>query len=173
MSVEICHQQEEEPSNSNRESPVRGTKKKQHTPGVYERVRSTRPTIFKNSVHKPYVKIVGRRFTIPKGCKVFASFRAVHLDRDYYEEARTFNPWRWLNHNNNVSKDGGQQAGGSPIFTPFGGGQRLCPGYELGRVEISVFLHYLVTCFRSKGEASQPSPMSLSDYDIEAIAETE
>ncbi|XP_020595681.1 cytochrome P450 90A1-like [Phalaenopsis equestris] len=87
-------------------------------------------------------------FTIPKGCKVFASFRAVHLDRDYYEEARTFNPWRWLTHNNNVSKDGGQQAGGSPIFTPFGGGQRLCPGYELGRVEISVFLHYLVTCFR-------------------------
>ncbi|KAI0502134.1 hypothetical protein KFK09_017081 [Dendrobium nobile] len=86
-------------------------------------------------------------YTIPKGCKVFASFRAVHLDSHYYEEARTFNPWRWLNHNNNVSKDGGQEAGGAPIFTPFGGGQRLCPGYELGRVEISVFLHYLVTCF--------------------------
>ncbi|KAG0465228.1 hypothetical protein HPP92_019392 [Vanilla planifolia] len=67
--------------------------------------------------------------------------------RTLLEEARTFNPWRWMNHTNNITKDGGQQAGGAPIFTPFGGGQRLCPGYELGRVEISVFLHYLVTCF--------------------------
>ncbi|RWR88490.1 cytochrome P450 90A1-like protein [Cinnamomum micranthum f. kanehirae] len=34
-------------------------------------------------------------YTIPKGWKVFASFRAVHLDQDLYEDARTFNPWRW------------------------------------------------------------------------------
>jgi len=34
------------------------------------------------------------------------------------------------------------------VFTPFGGGQRLCPGYELARVELSVFLHHLVTRFR-------------------------
>lgn len=33
-------------------------------------------------------------------------------------------------------------------FTPFGGGSRLCPGYELARVELSVFLHHLVTQFR-------------------------
>lgn len=78
-------------------------------------------------------------YTIPKGWKVFASFRAVHLDQDHFKEARTFNPWRW------------QSNSGSPtpgnIFTPFGGGPRLCPGYELARVEISVFLHQLVTRF--------------------------
>lgn len=34
-------------------------------------------------------------YTIPKGWKVFASFRAVHLDQDHFKEARTFNPWRW------------------------------------------------------------------------------
>ncbi|KAK1576133.1 hypothetical protein Q3G72_011191 [Acer saccharum] len=33
------------------------------------------------------------------------------------------------------------------VFTPFGGGPRLCPGYELGRVELSVFLHHLITRF--------------------------
>lgn len=32
-------------------------------------------------------------------------------------------------------------------FTPFGGGQRLCPGLELSRLEISVFLHHLVTTY--------------------------
>ncbi|KAK8955542.1 Cytochrome P450 90A1 [Platanthera guangdongensis] len=83
-------------------------------------------------------------YKIPKGCKVFASFRAVHLDENYFEDARTFNPWRWLG---NTSKDSGKLSAGAPTFTPFGGGQRLCPGYELGRVEVSVFLHYLVTCF--------------------------
>lgn len=34
-------------------------------------------------------------YTIPKGWKVFASFRAVHLDHDHFKAARTFNPWRW------------------------------------------------------------------------------
>ncbi|KAI9159885.1 hypothetical protein LWI28_002864 [Acer negundo] len=36
------------------------------------------------------------------------------------------------------------------VFTSFGGGPRLCPGYELARVEFSVFLHHLITRFRSK-----------------------
>lgn len=31
----------------------------------------------------------------------------------------------------------------------FGGGSRLCPGKELGIVQISVFLHYFVTRYRS------------------------
>nr|UHB15516.1 cytochrome P450 [Paris polyphylla] len=81
-------------------------------------------------------------YTIPKGCKVFTSFRAVHLDHQYYKDARTFNPWRWQ------EKDAPQQTGGAGgIFTPFGGGPRMCPGYELARVEVSVFLHYLLTRF--------------------------
>ncbi|KAG6466216.1 cytochrome P450 90A3-like [Zingiber officinale] len=76
-------------------------------------------------------------YTIPKGCKLFISFRAVHLDPEYFEDARTFNPWRW-------QQEETQQFGGVN-YTPFGGGTRLCPGYELARVVISVFLHYLVT----------------------------
>jgi hypothetical protein len=37
---------------------------------------------------------------------------------------------------------------GSSYFTPFGGGQRLCPGVDLARLEASIFLHHLVTSFR-------------------------
>ncbi|KAF8022146.1 hypothetical protein BT93_G2329 [Corymbia citriodora subsp. variegata] len=78
-------------------------------------------------------------YTIPKGWKVFASFRAVHLDHEYFKEARTFYPWRWQNN--------GASSSAVNVYTPFGGGPRLCPGYELARVEIAVFLHHLVTSF--------------------------
>lgn len=85
-------------------------------------------------------------FTIPKGWKVFASFRAVHLNHAYYKDARTFNPWRWQNKSNNSASPSTACTHGT-TYTPFGGGPRLCPGYELARVEISVFLHHLVTSY--------------------------
>lgn len=76
-------------------------------------------------------------YTIPKGWKVFASFRAVHLDQDHFKDARSFNPWRWQDNSGAITPGN--------VFNPFGGGPRLCPGYELARVELSVFLHHLVT----------------------------
>lgn len=78
-------------------------------------------------------------YTIPKGMKVIASFRAVHLNPEHFKDARTFNPWRWQNNNSEAVASPGN------IFTPFGGGPRLCPGYELARVVLSVFLHRMVT----------------------------
>ncbi|WVY91945.1 hypothetical protein V8G54_037459 [Vigna mungo] len=79
-------------------------------------------------------------YTIPKGWRVFASFRAVHLNPDHYKDARTFNPWRWQS-NSEATSPGN-------VYTPFGGGPRLCPGYELARVVLSVFLHRTVTRYR-------------------------
>uniref|UniRef100_A0A0D9XWS6 Cytochrome P450 90A1 n=1 Tax=Leersia perrieri TaxID=77586 RepID=A0A0D9XWS6_9ORYZ len=104
-------------------------------------------------------------YTIPKGCKIFASFRAVHLNNEHYENARTFDPWRWQI-NNKL-----QNVVGANIFTPFGGGPRLCPGYELARVVVSIFLHHLVTRF--SWEASEedslvffPTTRTLKGYPI-------
>nr|XP_029118990.1 cytochrome P450 90D2 isoform X2 [Elaeis guineensis] len=73
---------------------------------------------------------------IPKGWCVLTYFRSVHLDESLYKEAYKFNPWRWKD------KDMGTCS-----FTPFGGGQRLCPGLDLARLEASIFLHHLVTGF--------------------------
>ncbi|KAL5718909.1 22alpha-hydroxysteroid 23-monooxygenase [Ranunculus cassubicifolius] len=75
--------------------------------------------------------------TIPKGWCVFTYFRSVHLDESSYDWPHQFNPWRWQD------KDMG-----TCNFTPFGGGQRLCPGLDLARLETSIFLHHLVTQFR-------------------------
>ncbi|XP_027336166.1 cytochrome P450 90A1-like isoform X2 [Abrus precatorius] len=82
-------------------------------------------------------------YTIPKGWKVFASFRAVHLNPEHYKDARTFNPWRWQSNSSEATNPGN-------VYTPFGGGPRLCPGYELARVVLSVFLHRIVTRFRER-----------------------
>ncbi|KAL6626916.1 hypothetical protein ACP70R_030642 [Stipagrostis hirtigluma subsp. patula] len=74
---------------------------------------------------------------IPKGWCVFMYFRSVHLDDKLYDEPYRFNPWRWKEKDMSTSS-----------FTPFGGGQRLCPGLDLARLEASIFLHHLVTSFR-------------------------
>ncbi|KAI3508505.1 hypothetical protein L1887_23513 [Cichorium endivia] len=74
-------------------------------------------------------------YTIPRGSKVFTSLRAVHLGQDNFKDARVFDPWRW------------QKTLDPKNFMPFGGGPRRCPGYELARVALSVFLHHLVTRF--------------------------
>ncbi|XP_024028180.1 3-epi-6-deoxocathasterone 23-monooxygenase [Morus notabilis] len=74
---------------------------------------------------------------IPKGWCAFAYFRSVHLDESNYDWPYEFNPWRWQEKDTSNCN-----------FTPFGGGQRLCPGLDLARLEASIFLHHFVTQFR-------------------------
>ncbi|PIN15807.1 Cytochrome P450 CYP4/CYP19/CYP26 subfamily [Handroanthus impetiginosus] len=90
------------------------------------------------------VKIKG--YLIPKGWCVLASLSSVHMDETNYENPYEFDPWRWKNISNAAS---------SNTFTPFGGGQRLCPGLELSRLEISIFLHHLVTTYRWAAEKDE------------------
>ncbi|KAF8410541.1 hypothetical protein HHK36_003072 [Tetracentron sinense] len=86
------------------------------------------------------VKIKG--YLIPKGWCLLASFSSVHMDDEIYEKPYEFDPWRWQ-----LRKEG-IVVNSSNNFTPFGGGQRLCPGLELSRLQVSIFLHYLVTHYR-------------------------
>ncbi|XP_038905609.1 3-epi-6-deoxocathasterone 23-monooxygenase CYP90D1-like [Benincasa hispida] len=76
-------------------------------------------------------------YLIPKGWCVLAYIRSVHVDENHFESPYHFNPWRWQDKDSNNFN-----------FTPFGGGQRLCPGLELARLEASIFLHHFVTEFR-------------------------
>ncbi|KAA8531931.1 hypothetical protein F0562_006352 [Nyssa sinensis] len=93
-----------------------------------------------NAVWRKALKDVEiKGYLIPKGWCVLASFSSVHMDEENYENPFQFDPWRW-------EKTGA--AINSNNFTPFGGGQRLCPGLELSRLEISIFLHHLVTTYR-------------------------
>ncbi|MQL93953.1 hypothetical protein Taro_026601 [Colocasia esculenta] len=83
------------------------------------------------------VKING--YIIPKGWRVQLWYRNVHMDPEVHRNHKEFNPSRW---------DGSVPKAGT--FLPFGGGSRLCPGNELAKLEISVFLHYFLLNYRLK-----------------------
>lgn len=46
--------------------------------------------------------VVFADYVIPKGCFVVPFLSAVHLDENVYEGAQTFNPWRWMDPQNEV-----------------------------------------------------------------------
>ncbi|KAI4365786.1 hypothetical protein MLD38_021744 [Melastoma candidum] len=83
-------------------------------------------------------------YVIPTGCFVVPFLSAVHLDENIYDRALEFNPWRWMDPKNKEKRNWRN----SHFYTPFGGGSRLCPGAELARLQIALFLHYFLTTYR-------------------------
>ncbi|XP_078435434.1 cytochrome P450 superfamily protein isoform X2 [Wolffia australiana] len=87
-----------------------------------------------NGVWRKAIKDIEiKGYLIPKDWSVLASFSSVHFDEQNYPDPYEFNPGRW------------EKGVCGSKFTPFGGGQRLCPGQDISRLEICIFLHHLVT----------------------------
>ncbi|PAN50390.1 hypothetical protein PAHAL_9G517100 [Panicum hallii] len=76
-------------------------------------------------------------YLIPKGWKVQLWYRGVHMDPEVYPDPKKFNPSRW--------EDYSARAG---TFLPFGLGTRLCPGNDLAKLEISIFLHHFLLGYK-------------------------
>lgn len=93
------------------------------------------PGIFREAKEDTIVKDC----LISKGSIVYAFLTATHLHEKFHNEALTFNPWRW-----EVEQD----LSNDNLFTPFGGGARLCPGSHLAKLELSLFLHIFITRVR-------------------------
>ncbi|KAG9452246.1 hypothetical protein H6P81_005150 [Aristolochia fimbriata] len=79
------------------------------------------------------------KYLIPKGWKVQVWLRNVHQDTEVYPDPKEFNPSRW---DEFVPKAG--------AFIPFGAGSRLCPGNDLAKLEISIFLHHFLLGYELK-----------------------
>ncbi|XP_028805602.1 abietadienol/abietadienal oxidase-like [Neltuma alba] len=106
-------------------------------------------------------------FVIPKGCFVVPFLSAVHLDENVYRGASDFNPWRWMDPGNEEKRNWRS----SPFYAPFGGGARFCPGAELARLQIALFLHYFVTTYRWTQEKEDrmsffPSARLVNGFEI-------
>ncbi|KAJ4710723.1 Cytochrome P450 [Melia azedarach] len=113
----------------------------------YKSMSFTRAVIFETSRLATVVNGVLRKttkdielngFIIPKGWRIYVYTRETNYDPFHYSEPLTFNPWRWLD----------KSLESHNYCFIFGGGTRLCPGKELGIVQIATFLHYFVTSYR-------------------------
>ncbi|CAK7338471.1 unnamed protein product [Dovyalis caffra] len=76
-------------------------------------------------------------YLIPEGWQIFWVTNMTHTDNTIFPEPSKFDPSRFEN-----------QVSIPPYcFIPFGGGPRMCPGYEFARIETLVTIHHLVTQF--------------------------
>lgn len=79
-------------------------------------------------------------YIIPEGWQIFWTMNMTHMDDSIFTEPSKFDPTRFDN-----------QASIPPYsFIAFGGGPRMCPGYEFAKIEALVTIHYLVTQFTWK-----------------------
>ncbi|XP_038685630.1 cytochrome P450 716B1-like [Tripterygium wilfordii] len=79
-------------------------------------------------------------YLIPKGWQIFWVTNMTHNDDTIFPEPLKFDTTRFE-----------KQASIPPYsFIPFGGGARICPGYEVARIETLVTIHYLVTQYTWK-----------------------
>ncbi|CAM8957711.1 unnamed protein product [Rhodiola kirilowii] len=102
-------------------------------------------------VHRKALKDVKfRGYLIPCGWKVLPVFSAVHLDPSLHDNALQFQPLRWDQNQDQTCKR----------FTPFGGGTRCCPGFELAKVEVAFFLHHLVQNYRWRLSEPDEQPLA-------------
>ncbi|MED6167707.1 hypothetical protein PIB30_005332 [Stylosanthes scabra] len=76
-------------------------------------------------------------YTIPKEWKILVWNRGVHMDPQTYLNPKEFDPSRWDNYT--------PRAGS---FLPFGLGSRLCPGGDLAKLEIIIFLHHFLLNYK-------------------------
>ncbi|KAK9911377.1 hypothetical protein M0R45_035293 [Rubus argutus] len=76
-------------------------------------------------------------YIIPKGWRVLTWFRSVHLDSEIYDNPLEFKPERWENYTPKPA-----------TFLPFGAGSRLCPGNDLAKLEIGIFLHHFLLNYK-------------------------
>ncbi|KAK3188346.1 hypothetical protein Dsin_027907 [Dipteronia sinensis] len=77
-------------------------------------------------------------FTIPKGWQVMLASSVTHTDEKLFPDPSKFDPARF------------EKQAPPFSFVAFGGGPRICPGYEFARIETLATIHYLVTQFTWK-----------------------
>ncbi|KAG8364772.1 hypothetical protein BUALT_Bualt18G0033500 [Buddleja alternifolia] len=90
------------------------------------------PPIF-GSFRKAIKDIEYDGYTIPKGWKVLWTSYGTHYSGEYFEDPLNFNPSRF------------EETIQPYSYVAFGGGPRVCAGYQLAKLNILIFVHYVVT----------------------------
>ncbi|KAK4492064.1 hypothetical protein RD792_002858, partial [Penstemon davidsonii] len=75
-------------------------------------------------------------YVIPKGWKVLPLFRTIHHSADFFPQPDKFDPSRF------------EVPPRPNTYMPFGSGVHSCPGSELAKLEMLIFLHHFTTTYR-------------------------
>ncbi|KAJ9147183.1 hypothetical protein P3X46_029372 [Hevea brasiliensis] len=108
------------------------TRKMKYTWQVARESMRLFPPIF-GSFRKAIVDIEFEGFIIPRGWKVLWTTHGTHYNEECFEDPLKFNPSRF------------EETIPPYVYIPFGGGPRLCAGYQLAKLNILIFVHYVVT----------------------------
>ncbi|KAK2431581.1 beta-amyrin 28-monooxygenase [Trifolium repens] len=111
---------------------VEDIKKMKYTWQVARESMRLFPPIF-GSFRKAITDIEYEGFTIPKGWKVLWTTYGTHYNENYFKDPLSFNPSRF------------EEGIAQYAFVPFGGGPRVCAGYQLAKLNILILVHYVVT----------------------------
>ena len=79
-------------------------------------------------------------YRVPKGTIVLPNIESVHLDPKCWENPTEFNPYRHLDDKGNLITSQGN-------YFPFGAGRRFCAGEPLAKVELFLFMSWLLQKF--------------------------
>ena len=79
-------------------------------------------------------------FRVPKDTIVFPDTESVHLDPKCWEDPIVFNPYRHIDEDGKLITNRGN-------FYPFGAGRRVCAGEPLAKVELFLFLAWMLQKF--------------------------
>uniref|UniRef100_A0A7N8WVY8 Cytochrome P450, family 17, subfamily A, polypeptide 1 n=1 Tax=Mastacembelus armatus TaxID=205130 RepID=A0A7N8WVY8_9TELE len=80
-------------------------------------------------------------FTVKKGTRVIINLWSLHHDEKEWENPELFNPSRFLN------SEGTVLTTPSPSYLPFGAGVRVCLGEALAKMELFLFLSWILQRF--------------------------
>ena len=90
-------------------------------------------------------------YRVPKDTIVFADAESVHLNPKCWNDPTVFNPYRHIDENGNLITNQGN-------FFPFGAGRRFCAGEPLAKVELFLFVSWMLQKFTFVAEEDGHPP---------------